>query len=199
MPLNILLIGYSSERYNRTQKSKLYRYFTSRGNHKWIDVLEDLTHGYNNTVHSSTKFKPIEVNRGNEAEVRKNLYPPIPPPGKPKFSLNDTVRISRKGNIFRKGFKETYTHEIFTVAKINKTNPITYTLKDFQDELIQGSFYEREMTRVRKLPDAVYPVETIIKRKRTPQGVQLYVKWLGYSSAANSWISESELYPINAN
>ena len=65
------------ERFNRTLKTRMYRTFTARGGHKWIDILEDLVNGYNNTRHSSTKFAPNDVNEENEHYVRENLYPQI--------------------------------------------------------------------------------------------------------------------------
>ena len=55
----------------------MYCTFTARGGHKWIDILEDLVNGYNNTRHSSTKFAPNYVNEENEHFVRENLYPQI--------------------------------------------------------------------------------------------------------------------------
>ena len=55
----------------------MFRSFTSRGNHRWVDILKDLVDGYNNTKHSSTGFKPNEVNEENENEVKRNLYPKI--------------------------------------------------------------------------------------------------------------------------
>ena len=186
-----------SERYNRTQKSKLFRYFTSIGKHRWFDILDDLTTGYNETVHRSIKMKPSQVNASNEATVRKTLYPKLAASTeKPSFSLNDSVRISRKGHVFTKGYRETFSHEIFFISGIKKTRPITYSLTAFDGEVIMGSFYKAELTIVDKT-DAIYPVESIIKRRRNANGLtELYISWKGYSSAANSWIQESELYPV---
>jgi len=41
------------ERYNRTLKTKMYRYFTAKNTRRYIDVLRDLLHSYNNTYHRS--------------------------------------------------------------------------------------------------------------------------------------------------
>jgi hypothetical protein len=41
------------ERFNRTQKEKMYRYFTAKETNKWFDILGDLVKGYNNSFHSS--------------------------------------------------------------------------------------------------------------------------------------------------
>ena len=48
------------ERWIRTMKEKIWKYFTDNNTYKYIDVLPDLVEYYNNTVHSSTKLTPIE-------------------------------------------------------------------------------------------------------------------------------------------
>jgi len=39
------------ERFNRTLKTKMYRYFTHANTRRYVDVLDDLLHSYNNTYH----------------------------------------------------------------------------------------------------------------------------------------------------
>jgi uncharacterized membrane protein YheB (UPF0754 family) len=45
------------ERFNRTLKEKMWRYFTFSGTKKWINVLPQLIKSYNNTYHRSIKRK----------------------------------------------------------------------------------------------------------------------------------------------
>ena len=47
--------------------------------------------------------------------------------------------------IFAKGYAPNWSSEIFIVDKINDTVPYTYNLKDFYDEEIIRSFYDREL------------------------------------------------------
>ena len=49
------------ERFNRTIKDKIFKYFTANSTKKYIDVLETLVDQYNNTVHSSIKMTPVEA------------------------------------------------------------------------------------------------------------------------------------------
>jgi len=43
------------ERFNRTLKTKMYRYFSHANSRRYLDVLDDLLHSYNNTQqHSSS-------------------------------------------------------------------------------------------------------------------------------------------------
>ena len=156
-----------------------------------------MTESYNNTIHSSTKHTPISVNHDNEQIVRNILYPKIKEaPKKPKFVVGQTVRLVRKDNIFRKKYEKTFTDEIFIVAAIKDSIPITYGITAYDGEKIEGSFYEAELQAVHK-NNPIYPIEKIIKKRKTKDGVELLVKWYGYSDAANSWVKQSELYPIS--
>lgn len=185
------------ERFNRTIKTLMFRAFTQNGNHKWIDIIQDLLESYNETVHSATKFRPNEVNESNESQVRKNLYPPEGKKRrkKPDFALGDTVRISRKDHVFRKGYEKTMSDEVFIVSGINDTRPVTYKLKSFDGEPIYGSFYSEEMQFVDKT-DNVYQVERIIKKRVINGKTQYRVKYLGFGNNYNEWVDEENLMPV---
>ena len=47
-----------AERWNRTMKVKLFKYFTAKNTNKYIGVLDDFVERYNNTRHSSIKITP---------------------------------------------------------------------------------------------------------------------------------------------
>ena len=51
------------ERFNRTIKEKMFKYFSTNNTRKYIDVLDLLVDQYNNTIHSSIKMTPIEASR----------------------------------------------------------------------------------------------------------------------------------------
>ena len=93
------------ERFNRTIKEKMFKYFSVNNTRKYVDVLDLLVDQYNNTIHSSIKMTPKEASRKeNENKVWKNLYPEFG--GKtlaPKFSIGDNVRIKQKKILFDKG------------------------------------------------------------------------------------------------
>ena len=50
-----------AERVIRTIKTKLGRYMAYNKNHRWIDVLPDVTESYNNTYHRTIKMSPKEA------------------------------------------------------------------------------------------------------------------------------------------
>lgn len=177
------------ERFNRTLKSKMWKYFTQNKTKKWIDILPDLVKNYNRSDHRSIKMTPKQGSLAkNSKSVYGNLFPPTKSKlGKPKFQVGDRVRISRKYKDFRKGYLPNFTEERFIIAEVLKTNPVTYKIKDMNNEVIIGSFYEQEMV---KYKSELYEVEKILKRNKG----KLLVKWKGYKTT--SWINEKDLTEI---
>jgi hypothetical protein len=145
------------ERFNRTLKNRMWRYFTQSHDTKWIKVLPDLMYNYNTTKHRSIGMTPREASlKKNEAVVYKNLYPPKKVKVQnPKFKVGDHVRITIKRGDFRKGYRPNFTRELFIITEMLDTKPITYRIKDFEGEVIEGSFYEQEMVKV-KIANKLY-------------------------------------------
>ena len=179
------------ERWNRTIKSKMWKQFTVQGNTMYLDMLPKLVKQYNNTKHSSIKMTPAEASKKkNEGLVYFNLYGDMETlKQKPKFKIGDMVRISKyKRKVFDKGYTPNWSEEVFTVVKIQYTNPITYKLKDLRGEDIQGSFYEPELQEAKQ---DVFRIDKVIRRDYKKK--QALVKWKGYSDDFNSWIPIKDL------
>lgn len=175
------------ERVNRTIKNLMWKEFSYQGNYKWLDLLPKIVAKYNNTKHSTTNYKPVEVNKRNEKEILRNVYTfhKVIDPHNPKFKLGDMVRISKYRHVFHKGYFPNWSNEIFQIAKVQTTSPRTYILQDENKELIKGGFYEAELQKVQYRD--VYLIEKVLRKK----GNKLYVKWLGMDK--NSWINKSDL------
>jgi len=137
------------KRWNRTMKQKMFKYFTANNTKKYIDFLDDFVERYNNTRHSSIKMTPVEAcKKENEVRVYRNLYPDLTRrPMRAKFKIGDKVRILKKKGLFEKGLTPNWTEEVFTISKIQRTNPVTYKITDLNDEEIQGAFYEQELQK----------------------------------------------------
>jgi len=137
------------ERWNRTMKQTIFKYFTAANTNKYTDVLDDFVERYNNTRHSSIKMTPVEASKKeNEVRVCRNLYPNLtkrPMRVRAKFKIGDKVQLLKKKGLFEKGFTPNSTEEVFTVSKIQRTNPVTYKINDLNDEEIQVTFYEQEL------------------------------------------------------
>ena len=185
------------ERFNRTLKTSMWKYFYAKGTYKWVDVLNKLVNNYNGTKHSTILMKPSTVTKKNEAEVWTTLFGhslgeyPLP-----KFKVDDIVRISKYKSTFTKGYEANFTEELFKVAKVIRGDPNVYELEDHEGEPIIGTFYEEELSSVNKKDDDVYRVERIVKRKKVRGKEMVLVKWLGYDSKHNSWIPESDIKDI---
>ena len=152
------------ERWNRTIKTKMWKPFTIQGNTQYLDMSPKLVKQYNNTKHSSIKMTPTEASKKkNEGTVYFNLYGEInQSSSKPKFRVGDKVRISKyKRNVFDKGYTPNWTEEVLIIEKIQNTKPITYKLKDQNNEEIKGSFYEPEIL---KAEQDVFRIDKIIRK-----------------------------------
>ena len=58
-----------AERFIRTLKEKLWRYFTYTNNRRYVEVLPALVESYNNTYHRSIRRAPNSVNSENQETV----------------------------------------------------------------------------------------------------------------------------------
>lgn len=175
------------ERFNKTLKNNMWKQFSMQGTYKWLGILESLINKYNNTKHSTIKMKPVQVNKNNEAMLLNTVYSNVKIAEKPKFKMGDHVRISKYNHVFAKGYQPSWTAEIFKIYKIQITNPVTYLLEDYQQNMVKGSFYEQELQKV-KFP-AAYLVDKILRRKDD----KIYVKWYGFNEKHNSWINKKDL------
>ena len=183
------------ERFNRTLKSAMWKKFSLRGSYTWTDILPRLLKDYNGSVHSTIRLKPSEasiLSRRGETELRNRAYKIAPSSTHrpPKFSIGDSVRVSKHKTVFAKGYTPNWSTEIFKILKVQPTRPVTYLLEDYEEKPISGCFYEEELQKA-AYPD-VFLVEKILRRKTMSDGArQMFVKWLGFDDSHNSWINIS--------
>lgn len=89
-----------------------------------------------------------------------------------RFKLNDLVRLSHLKHIFRRGYNQ-FTGEIFKIAKRFHLQGIPmYKVKDFNQELIEGDFYENHLQK-----DSLWLVEEIIKKRKRKGLTEVLVKF----------------------
>ena len=175
------------ERFNRSLRELMMKSFVKSNNTVWYNILPELIKAYNNRYHHTIKMKPIDVNKSNEKHI-KMIYNYNIINKKPKYKINDLLRISlKRRQLFDKPSGNIkWSEELFKIYKINKSNVITYQLKDMNDEIIKGQFYEKEL-QLTKNTTGEYVIEKVLKTK----GNQMYVKWRGYSNNFNSWIDKN--------
>ena len=137
-----------------------------------IDKLDDIVNKFNNTYHSTTKMKSVNVKSNRYIDSSKEINE--------KFKTGDIVRISKYKYIYAKSSIPNWSEE---VKKVKNTVPWTYIINDLNREEIVGTFYEKEL---QKTNQKEFRVEKIIKKK----GDKLYTKWKGDDNLFNSWIVE---------
>ena len=180
------------ERWIRTMKEKMWKYFTDNNMNVYIDILPDLVEDYNNTKHSSIKMTPVEASmKKNELVVWRNLYPDRLKSVKvdPKFSIGDKVRITKKKKTFKKGYTTRWTEEVFTIVAVQHTSPVTYKIADLNGEEIDGPFYEPEL---QKTTQQLFRIEKVLEKGKKKS----VVKWKGYSDDFNLWVDNKDIVNI---
>ena len=126
------------ERFNRTLGNKFKPFLFK--NLKWIDILPEIIKKYNNTYHRTIKMKPVHVNKKNENHLLATVYYYDISKKKPKFEIDDRVRLSCYVDQYRNKLKTNWTKEIFTIIKVLKSNVIYYKVND-----INEGIYEEEL------------------------------------------------------
>ena len=188
------------ERLNRTLKIKLSRYFSHKQSHRWINVLNDITHSYNNTYHRSIKQPPQSVTNENQELIWKINFATKTYKSDNEFllKLGDLVRISHIRRVFQREYDERYTDELFRISSRRKRVGLNvYILKDLQDEPVLGTFYEPELQHVTPDLSGVFKIEKVLKsRKRRGHEKEYLVKWRGYPKKFNSWVKSSDMQEI---
>ena len=107
-----------------------------------------------------------------------------------KYTTGDYVRLSLTKRLFKKGYLNNFTEEVFVIQERLPRNPPVYTVKDFLDRPIEGIFYTEELQNVTK-PE-IFRVEQILEKKK--RGCQMYykVRWKGYSKDFDAWLTKKE-------
>jgi len=134
---------------------------------------------------------PDKVTASNQEEVWNNLYAKRLNAKhlKPKFKVNDRVRLNKKFRTFKKGYLPGWTEEVFIVSRVIPGSVVTYKIKEMDDTPLEGTFYSQDLQKVTVSDDDLYRVEKVLKRK----GNKLLVRWKGWSDKYDSWIDKKDV------
>ena len=177
------------ERFNRTLKERLYRYFTAANTLRFDDVLPNLVQGYNATHHRSIGMAPQDVTWENEEAVWKRLYDKRLKKKKPQFKVGDRVRLNKIHRTFQKGYLPGWTEEVFVVHRVVPGPVPTCKIREWDDTPVQGTFYEADLQKVHVSDQALFRIEKVLKRQKD----RLLVKWKGWPDKYNSWIARGDM------
>lgn len=155
------------ERFNRTLRDKINKYMKTFKTLRWCNVLDSLVKNYNNTINSSTGYKPNNVTiqmsykiRNIERKRSQLAYDLIN-----SFKVGDKVRLLKKKEMFQKGLP-TYTKGIYTVEKIDK---LALIVKNTNGVVIDRRIKPYQVLRVHsveKAPEIDAPVQSRSENKR---------------------------------
>lgn len=184
------------ERFNRTLKTRMHKYFTSKGTRRYVNVLDALISSYNRTVHSSTGMRPIDVDSSNTDVVFRRLYGASSqralnlkkPVDVRNLKVGDNVRIRYILTPMQKSYFPMFSDQVYTISAVVPEYPFhMYRVKNWAGNVMNRKYYAHDLQLVSK--DVRHRVERVLKRR----GNRALVKWIGYPNEANSWIRWSQL------
>jgi hypothetical protein len=187
------------ERFNRTIKAQIWEHFFAENTREWLEILPQLVEKYNRTTHSTTRLTPRQARKPVFLQYlldrqQTRLDKSQATAKEPKLQVGDKVRLSRIKGTFEKGYHTNWTRELYIVAEVLKRKgPQRYKVMTWKHEVLPGSFYEEELQKT-KTGD-IQLVEKVVEErmnKRTKKKEYL-VKWLGWGSDHNEWVSEDKL------
>ncbi|KAF4528492.1 hypothetical protein B566_EDAN016896 [Ephemera danica] len=136
------------ERFIRTLKEKIWRYFTHSNSSRFVDVISDINHSYNSSDHRSIGSAPCDVNEGNFMSAWNALY-------------SDKLNLPEQAP----KLKAKWSEEIFQIVNVLNRRPIMYEICDMDKEKIQGRFYEKELQQVALPP--FYKVDKVLGKRES--------------------------------
>ena len=184
------------ERFNLTIQSLLYKIMAHNRSLKWVSFIDQAMRIYLNRKHSTIGMSPLEAEKAsNSSIVRKNLLAFFHRRGgkkkKPKFAVNDTVRIWKKRLTFHRGYDENYSIEYFKIIKIKTNLPVPrYILQDSGGDQIVVSFFEDEI--VKFVPPDTFDIQ-VIGERATRRGREFLVHFVGYPKKMDQWVQEKNI------
>ena len=144
------------EAFNKTMKTRLYKYMAYNDTKNWSNALPMLVAAYNNSPHSSTLISPNDITESNEGQARMNMLRRARTKKYEDIELGDTVRIPVIHKI-EKGYKQKWSTEIYTVEE--KLGDGVYQLND-------GALYPRKELQLVKGAVVKLPQKSVKEIKR---------------------------------
>jgi transposase InsO family protein len=196
--LNPLHANYA-ERMIKTLKGKIYRFFTANQTHRYIDHLEDIVESYQNTIHTSTNMRPVDITEKNSQAVYEKLYLPqqIALENKPikyAFEIGVRVHMAMDRSVFHKAYKETYFQEIFEISVRMPTHPPRYKLIDLLKNEIKGTFYEQQLIKVPyDYTSDMQMIKRVMRYRKGASGKEALIRWEGYSPSYDTWLRVQDI------
>lgn len=118
-------------------------------------MLQDLVTSYNNSYHRTLETTPTlaEKNPLKVRIVNENRYiklkSKIKSQNRSVYPVGTQVRVLLDKTKFSRGYKQTFSDEIFKIKTVDTHLPIhLYVLEDFSNNELSGKFYANEITPI---------------------------------------------------
>ena len=143
-----------AERFNRNIRNLLKKPVFEKRNADWLNELPSVVKQFNNTIHNSTKMKPIDASRKpNEKIVYSNLQDKRKILN-PKYKLGQPVRTADIKRVFSKGDSTNWSYKLYTITEvIHDTIPsyrIDYLPERYNENLLLPTKLSPEDNQVMK-------------------------------------------------
>ena len=129
-----------AERFNKTIRNLLKKPVFEKGKASWIDEIQSVVKKYNNTIHSSTKMKPIDASKKSNEKLVYNNLRDNRVKRQPKFKLGQLVRTADIKKVFSKSDSTNYSYKLYTITEvIHDTIPsyrINYLPERYNENLL---------------------------------------------------------------
>ena len=172
----------------------------------YIDILQDIVHSYNHTVHKSLAKHPASITKANKGESRLHQYLLRQGTSKPvirskrkknkkyKYKIDQTVHLSHVRSVFDREISQKWTGELFKIdTRFRREGFPVYTILDWDGERVDGKFYEPELQPKTTDPTTEYWVEKILKSRVRSKCKEVLVRWLHWPKKYDSWIPEADV------
>jgi len=128
------------ERFNRTLESIISRYQESRKTNRYIDVLEDIVHNYNNSHHMGINDTPESRYKSNPktGTIKSKVL-------NTQIKIGNKVRILREKGTFTKGYEPSYSQSIYNVVN---ENGYSYSLVDSNGQELKKTYKYYQLKKI---------------------------------------------------
>ena len=135
-----------AERFNRTIRDLFKKPVFEKSDSNWIDVLPKITKQYKIKVHSSTKLTPRQASlKKNESFVYQNLLDKRKKI-KPKFQINDLVRVADLKKTFSKGDTTNWSYKLYKIAGIVNVTIPSYKINNLPERYNESLLKKTDLT-----------------------------------------------------
>lgn len=135
------------EAFNKTLLRYIFKIlYASNQGFEWIDLLPDILENYNNSIHSGTTKKPIDVFSGSETPKQpKNPYK------NDEIKIGDLVRLKKPETTFNKSTRNpSFTQKVYKVMA--KVQGARYSLLDTDsNEVVNKTYLPSDLRVVKKV------------------------------------------------